>query len=675
MKPAFYLLISLLLTLRSAIPAQAQFPDPATTRYVRTSGSNSDPASATSWATATSDLQGAINSLSVTGGQVWVAAGTHYPSRDEAGNSSPSDARTKTFLIQNGVALYGGFPAIGDPVLSQRSPAANPTILSGDLDQNNTLDANNAYNVVVFGTATTSSTRLDGFTVTGSFEKSGVSVRGAPVIANCLITSNQAATGGGGGLNIDNGASLTLINSQIVSNTITAGPGGGIYLFNSSLIAVNCRFAGNKSLNFGGGIESGYSSCTLINCSFSGNESQYGAGMDLDHTPAQLINCSISGNRAIGDGNGGGIFSYLSPGILLQNSIVWGNDAVTKNPEFENTSEFTLVNTLVKGVNPGGTNLDGVNPANDPLFIAQPTPGVTTSGDLQLRPCSPAINAGSPATTTTVTGATDLAGQPRIFGTRIDLGAYEFQSAPVSLSLALSAPAGTTLSCLAPALPVNAVATGGTNVTYTFTGSGLSGIPSTSSSATVSTAGTFTVAAQNAEGCVVSGTLTVTGSSTPVGAVTISSLTGILGCGSNQVTFTASSAGAVQYVLMPGNVSAPSGSFTVTTAGAYTVTATNGLSGCAQSSTVSVTAGNNAVAGPVSASGQLSGGNPVRLSASGTGSLFVFTGPGGFVFSTVYRAVGSYGVSADGIVLPGVYTLTIYGTEGCPPAVSRVTVN
>ncbi|WP_177225972.1 choice-of-anchor Q domain-containing protein, partial [Arsenicibacter rosenii] len=394
-----------------------------------------------------------------------------------------------------------------------------------------------------------------------------------------------------------------------------------------------------------------------------------------DQTLAQIINCTFSGNRAVGDGNGGAIFNYVSSGILLQNSIIWGNDAVIRNPEFENTSDFILVNTLVKGINPGGTNPDGTNPANDPLFTAQPTPGLTTSGDLQLRLCSPAINAGSPATTTAVTGATDLAGQPRIFGNRIDLGAYEVQSAPVSLSLALATPAGTTLSCSAAALPVNAVATGGSNFTYTFTGSGLPGTPSTTASATVSNAGTFTVASQNAEGCVVSGTVTVTGSSTPVGAVTISSLTGNIGCGSNQVAFNASSGGANQYVVMPGNLSATSGSFTLTTAGTYTVSAGNGVSGCEQKGIVSIPQGTNAVAGPILFSGQASGANPGKLSATGTGSLFVFTGPNGFVFSTVHRTSGSYSVTANGVTTPGVYTLTVYGTAGCPPVSSNVTVN
>jgi len=54
--------------------------------------------------------------------------------------------------------------------------------------------------------------------------------------------------------------------------------------------------------------------------------------------------------------------------------------------------------------------------ATDPQFM-QPD-----SGDFRLQPCSPAIDAG---TNTAVTTATDAAGQPRIQGGTVDMGAYE----------------------------------------------------------------------------------------------------------------------------------------------------------------------------------------------------------------------------------------------------------
>jgi hypothetical protein len=49
----------------------------------------------------------------------------------------------------------------------------------------------------------------------------------------------------------------------------------------------------------------------------------------------------------------------------------------------------------------------------------------TTSGDYRLRPCSPARNAGSNAVVDSLGILTDLAGQPRIIGGRVDMGALE----------------------------------------------------------------------------------------------------------------------------------------------------------------------------------------------------------------------------------------------------------
>jgi hypothetical protein len=57
----------------------------------------------------------------------------------------------------------------------------------------------------------------------------------------------------------------------------------------------------------------------------------------------------------------------------------------------------------------------------------------TTTGNLRLQPGSPAIDAGDPNTATLP--LTDLDGHPRIFGSAVDLGAYECQFLRVFLPL------------------------------------------------------------------------------------------------------------------------------------------------------------------------------------------------------------------------------------------------
>ena len=60
------------------------------------------------------------------------------------------------------------------------------------------------------------------------------------------------------------------------------------------------------------------------------------------------------------------------------------------------------------------------------------------------------------------------------------------------------------------------------------------------------------------------------------------------------------------------------------------------------------------------ASGSLGvNGCQVQLLARGVGESFVMTGPGGYVFSSVFRTAGSYSVSGLDVKEPGTYTLTV----------------
>lgn len=155
---SLFLTTSLLLALATA---QAQ------TRFVSTTGTNSNPASATSWATSTTNLQGAINA-SASGDQVWVAAGVFKP----GGNTNTDPA--VSFSMKNGVAIYGGFAGT-ETLLSQR-PALNPvagqpssTTLSGDIG-NPSSTTDNSYHVIhnPASLSLTTSALLDGFVITGS---------------------------------------------------------------------------------------------------------------------------------------------------------------------------------------------------------------------------------------------------------------------------------------------------------------------------------------------------------------------------------------------------------------------------------------------------------------------------------------------------------------------------
>lgn len=55
----------------------------------------------------------------------------------------------------------------------------------------------------------------------------------------------------------------------------------------------------------------------------------------------------------------------------------------------------------------------------------------------------------------------------------------------------------------------------------------------------------------------------------------------------------------------------------------------------------------------------------VSLQGSGYGTGYTITGPGGYVFSAVYRKVGYYAVNAPNITKPGTYTMTVSYADAC----------
>ncbi|MCG6117550.1 MAG: hypothetical protein MEQ07_05065 [Aquimonas sp.] len=176
--------------------------------------------------------------------------------------------------------------------------------------------------------------------------------------------------------------------------------------------------------------------------------------MRLDQGNPVLTNLSFSGNRATGEGGGGGLLSFrvLQPpgATLLRNAVFWNNQ--DNSGTGTQTASFRYVSlddgvpgiaySLVQGCNPGGgwVNACGVDRGNnladaDPVFVALPDPATapSASGDLRLRARSPAVNTGNSSLNAT---DLDLAGNARVFGGTIDLGAFETPYLGISLSAA-----------------------------------------------------------------------------------------------------------------------------------------------------------------------------------------------------------------------------------------------
>ena len=118
------------------------------------------------WSQATTLRDALTNGHGKSCSEIWVAKGVYTPDASD---------RNVSFNILPGVAVYGGFLGVAtETTRAARDPAANLTVLSGDLNGDDGPNfANNADNsdhiVTMSGinTAITSATVLDGFTITG----------------------------------------------------------------------------------------------------------------------------------------------------------------------------------------------------------------------------------------------------------------------------------------------------------------------------------------------------------------------------------------------------------------------------------------------------------------------------------------------------------------------------
>lgn len=311
------------------------------TIYVKSGASGNNDG--TSWEDAFTNLQQAINS-SLHGDEIWVAAGTYQP------------AEGQSFSMKEGVKIYGGFPNDNETAdMSDRNWAQYQTILLG----NGRSVIRNAYSQ---GNLLTSSSVLDGFTITGN-------------------------------------------NVQVDDE------GAGIYNNFASPILRNLRIINNRSTPRGGGMCNYNSSPLLANVLFSGNRSNQGSVMENTNSNVILENVTISGNTI-----GNSIIRNTNSNLIYRNTLVYGN----KLPTLTNTSSSNeFYYSLVQGqtTNDGNGNING---NIDPLFIN------SNSGNYNLSIVSPLVDAGNNALYSgDINEDLDLNGNLRLSGSSIDIGAFE----------------------------------------------------------------------------------------------------------------------------------------------------------------------------------------------------------------------------------------------------------
>jgi hypothetical protein len=413
--------------------------------YVNASATGANNGS--SWADAYVSPQSGL-SVAGSGDELWVAAATYKP--------TVTTDRTISFVLKNGVGVYGGFNGT-ETQRSQRNPAVNVTILSGDIGTPGTA-TDNSFHVVTADGTVTSSGILDGFTVTaGQADGTSPNERGggmwdnggAPTLGN-LIFSGNFANFEGGGLRVTSGAPA-LTNCTFTGNTVAfGGAGGGMKSGGgSSVTATSCVFRSNQisGASVGaGGVESA-GGMTLVNCVLAQNNP---SGIHFIADGNNVENCTIAGNTAYGAA------FIVSNSNTMTNTIVWANGVAGIFNDGLSSVSVSYCDTQ-DGI--GGTGNIGA----DPLFRAYPA-------DLRLGTPSPAVDAGNNAA---VPGGvtTDLSGLPRFFddpavpdtgaGTPpiVDMGAYE------RVPLSVTSPSDVSL-CSGSTAMLSVTASGAPTLTY-----------------------------------------------------------------------------------------------------------------------------------------------------------------------------------------------------------------
>jgi hypothetical protein len=425
-----------------------------------------------------------VIAVSKPGNEIWIAKGIYKPNDLTPENTS----NEQYFELKNGVTYYGGFEgnetSIGDRKrtdndqngITEAWEYSAQSILSADIDgfeddysnwpiEGTETTINNAHHVLYQNYRTSQKTLVEGLIFQGA-TACGVSIKSNTTLSNCIIrknTNNVPLTNGGGVNNYHGKVTYCLIENNHIRSA-----DNGLAIVSPGILT------GGGIINDGGVV----SNCKVINCSVNG----YGVqGGGIQNWYGVVDHCEVANNES--SGNGGGIASYWG---CVKNSKVYNN--TSKNAALWAERNDTLINCVVfnniatSGV--GGAegwgsthNITSVNnignsstiqnaglkfyiennclttgnsnvsfPNNkQPIASSRDFKNPTTfigiakteeekiqieTADWSLIATSSFINNGDNSLILP-TLITDIDGNKRIYGDKIDLGAYEFQGDPI----------------------------------------------------------------------------------------------------------------------------------------------------------------------------------------------------------------------------------------------------
>ncbi|MEA4975216.1 MAG: sulfatase-like hydrolase/transferase [Paludibacter sp.] len=333
-----------------------------------------------SWQNATTLTHAVTMSAQLPGAKLWLKSGTY---------------QITTSVNFDGLDIYGGF-AGNENQIEERNWALNQTILDG---------GNQVSPIRNYTLGSSGGGILDGVTIqngvnqadaNGNGNGGGMILSGGAVIRNCVFRNNRTQNGKNGAALHCHLGNIRIENSLFINNTST-GNGGAVQIGGgTSTTIINCTFANNSSIKPGGAIGLGNNTSNLTVVNSVAYNNMYGETVFNSYGQNDDINAGgtvISRNSAIessstkfSDGNDIGhimLTREIAPGFVASSSVV-GHTM--------NLSEFEMI----------------------------------TAASYQLAEGSLCIDAGDVASLSNEI-LLDLAGESRVQGSQIDIGAYEFK--------------------------------------------------------------------------------------------------------------------------------------------------------------------------------------------------------------------------------------------------------
>ena len=338
-------------------------------------------------------------------------------------------------------------------------------------------------------TSTQIDVTLSGLTLTGgdvAGQGGAILSRENVTLRSCIVTGNASrGTGSGGGGIYSREGALTVLATTIANNSAVGGRGnngGGILAYEGEVVVIDSSIENNSGLS-GGGVFVRFGRLTIFGSTFTGNSSNSGGAIHSSYCHLSIDATTISGNSSgrgggieiqggtnleigirhttitqndatLSSASGGGIIVFAGPQnhLTLDHTIVARNTAASNASDIQSNLVPLVVSSCLIGTNFGSSlieapvglpdangNLIGgpVHGAIDPLLGPLADNGGPTLTHALLAG-SPAINRGDLAAVAGQNGVPlyDQRGEPfgRIFGGRIDIGAFEFQE-PSDLNL------------------------------------------------------------------------------------------------------------------------------------------------------------------------------------------------------------------------------------------------